>query len=247
MRCRQAAAYDSVSTCGSSIRQVQPSSVMAFWQTGKRRKNKATKNKGATKNQANAKYNDTGDCKDLRALKLEITKLKFVIESLRSRQSNDIELRALKQEMTQLRRELIAFRREEARRAEENRQGSQQITMDQQQPNEAPQRNPEGTFTGVFSFHSSGYGWIAIDHYYKLPKEVKQAIANCNEEMQRAIDLAGDNDRVFNTYLVFIPPCQMTHKKRKYRCGDELEFKLCFEPGGVGAYEIKTLKTGIAT
>ena len=223
---------------------------MAFWPTGKRRKDKATKNKGTKKNQgadkANAKYNDTGDYKDLRALKHEITKLKCAIESLRQRQSKDEELRALRQEITRLRGELIAFRRDEARRAEENTQRSQQITMDQQQPNEAPQRNPEGTFTGVFAFIAQEYGWIEIDHYYKLPKDVKQAIAKCNEEMQEAVDRAGVDDRPFNTYLVFISPCQLAHRKRLYRSGDELEFKLRFEDGGVGAYEIKTLKKGIA-
>ena len=97
----------------------------------------------------------------------------------------------------------------------------------------------------MFAFIAGEYGWIEIDHYYKLPKDVKQAIVKCNEEMQEAVDQAGVDDRPFNTYLVFISPWQMRHKKVKYRTGDELEFKLCFEDGGVGAYEIKTLKKGI--
>ena len=102
--------------------------------------------------------------------------------------------------------------------------------------------HPDLTFTGVFARKTKTYGWIILDHFFKLPPDLMQAVMTMLTDKQKRLFENSKEDKLFNSLVVFMHSFELTDKKCRTRPGDRLEFKLYTDSVGVGAYEIRIIE-----
>ena len=97
---------------------------------------------------------------------------------------------------------------------------------------------PDETFSGVFVRKTRTYGWIRLDYFFRLPSELQTAVMQMLEAKQKRLFDNSKEDKLFNSFVVFMHSYELKDKKCRPRLGDRLSFKLYTDNIGVGAYDI---------